>query len=311
MTLDSDPRWVAGRTFDDEFVAFDVRVSEVTLKVSDWNPTGGTPVIMLHGVGVQRHTWDPIASVLAADRRVICPDLRGHGESGWTRSGYRVKAFAQDVLELAEALGLEQFAVVGHSLGARVALSMADLAGPRIQQVLLSDMGPEVSRAGAQRTSRIGGSRLARHGFRDYREALAYYSEIHPEWKPIFLDLHARYQLRENWAGMLVDRSDPDAYWLSRSPGAWDNDYLWDCCRRATSAILLLWGARSPYLDDAIVGRMRRETRHFQDLRLDCGHYIPREIPATFLAVLLAFLRGEWPVRGPAEAEKELGTESG
>ena len=43
------------------------------------------PVVMLHGLNVQCHTWDPIARELAADYHVICMDMRGHGDSDWAR----------------------------------------------------------------------------------------------------------------------------------------------------------------------------------------------------------------------------------
>src|SRR4051812_41926953 len=108
--------------YEDGFVDLD----GLRLHYTDWNPGGDRAVLLLHGLNVQAHTWDPAAAALAAGgRRVVCLDLRGHGESDWSREGYRVTDFAGDVLGLVDALGLDVVDVVGHSLGCRIGIVFA------------------------------------------------------------------------------------------------------------------------------------------------------------------------------------------
>jgi pimeloyl-ACP methyl ester carboxylesterase len=52
---------------------------------------GTETLVLVHGLNVQLHTWDPLADQLAQDYRVICVDLRGHGDSGWATEGYHLE----------------------------------------------------------------------------------------------------------------------------------------------------------------------------------------------------------------------------
>lgn len=107
----------------------------------------GPPVLLLHGGASDGATWDSFADVLVArGRRVIVPDLRGHG--GTSRAPtYPLAGFADDVLGLLDALGLERVDLVGHSLGAHAAALAAQRAPERFGTLVLEDP-PVVRRAG-------------------------------------------------------------------------------------------------------------------------------------------------------------------
>ncbi|NJP98533.1 alpha/beta hydrolase [Nonomuraea sp. FMUSA5-5] len=86
----------------------------------------GSPVVLLHGFPQTHLMWRHVAADLAADHTVICPDLRGYGDSdkpadpdGLT---YSKRTMAADVVALARALGHERFALAGHDRGALVAV---------------------------------------------------------------------------------------------------------------------------------------------------------------------------------------------
>jgi haloacetate dehalogenase len=85
----------------------------------------GTPVVLLHGFPQTHLMWRHVAADLAADHTVICPDLRGYGDSDKPAdpdgSAYAKRTMAGDVVALARALGHERFALVGHDRGALVA----------------------------------------------------------------------------------------------------------------------------------------------------------------------------------------------
>ncbi len=81
----------------------------------------GAPVVLLHGFPQTHVMWRRVAAELATDHTVICPDLRGYGESDKPAEGYSKRSMAADVVAVANALGHSQFALVGHDRGALVA----------------------------------------------------------------------------------------------------------------------------------------------------------------------------------------------
>lgn len=292
MNLDDPANWAADRSYEGEYTTHVARIGDLDIQYTSWGTEEGAPVVLVHGFNVQSHTWDPIASVLAeSGYHVLAPDLRGHGGSSWTRDGYQVEKLAGDVSGLLDHLGVTSTAVVGHSLGARVGIALAGMRQDLVHRLALSDTGPEVLRAGAKRATGFGAARLDRRGFRTRDEAVAYYQEAHPGWEPVFYVLHAQHQLRENWAGMLVDKADPDCFWITRSAGRADDPILWGHARAMDIPVLMMYGEASEYTDAELAARFGEAFGpKFTAVEMPCGHYIPRERPADFSARLLDFL---------------------
>lgn len=262
------------------------------LHYTHWNPDGERVAVLLHGLNVQAHTWDPVAAALADDGyRVLCPDLRGHGRSDWSRDGYYAHDFAADLAALADQLRLDGFDLVGHSLGCRVGLVYAAQHPGRVHRLVLSDAGPEFPPEAIEFANRVVSSAGGTvRGFDDEAQARAYYDEQHPEWQPIFRELHVRHQLRRNWAGKLVFRADPDLFWLLGSAGREDDRRIWEAVDGLAVPTLILWGERSPFFSEDIARRMLARMRDARLVRTPTGHYIPREAPEAFLRELRAFL---------------------
>jgi len=86
----------------------------------------GRPVLLLHGFPQTHLMWRHVAAGLAAGHTVICPDLRGYGDSDKPASGgpdaYSKRVMAADIVALATALGHGRFALAGHDRGALVAI---------------------------------------------------------------------------------------------------------------------------------------------------------------------------------------------
>jgi pimeloyl-ACP methyl ester carboxylesterase len=85
----------------------------------------GSAIVLLHGFPQTHLIWRHVAVELASDHTVICPDLRGYGDSDkpleTDGTTYSKRTMAADIVSLAAALGHERFALVGHDRGALVA----------------------------------------------------------------------------------------------------------------------------------------------------------------------------------------------
>ncbi len=110
----------------------------INIHYLDWRG-GGPTIVCLHGLQSQAHTWDRVAEALSPQYRVLALDLRGHGDSEKPPAGYRTGDFAADVEGFAQALGLDRFVLMGHSLGARIAAYYAGLFCDRLIRLVLED----------------------------------------------------------------------------------------------------------------------------------------------------------------------------
>ncbi|MBM3677932.1 MAG: alpha/beta hydrolase [Actinobacteria bacterium] len=277
--------------FDGRYADRYLEVEGLRLHYTEWNADADRHVVLLHGLNVQCHTWDPLAADLARDHHVVALDLRGHGESDWTREGYGLRDFAGDVAGLVDALGLERFDLIGHSLGCRIGIVYAGMHPERVRTLALSDAGPEFPREAIEFATRVVSSAGGEvRGFDTEAEALAYYEKMHPEWQPVFLELHARHQLRRNWAAKLVFRADPDLFWILAGAGQRDDALCWEMVGKLTMPTLILWGERSPFFSEEIANRMLERMTQGRLVRTGTGHYIPREAPEEFARIVRGFL---------------------
>jgi pimeloyl-ACP methyl ester carboxylesterase len=101
----------------------------------------GPALILLHGLFGSGQNWGAIRRVLAARHRVLTPDLRNHGLSP-RAAAMDYAAMAADVIETMDAAGVARAAVLGHSMGGKVAMALA-LAHPgRVERLVVADIAP-------------------------------------------------------------------------------------------------------------------------------------------------------------------------
>ena len=109
----------------------------------------GPPVVLLHGHPRTHTTWHRVAPLLARTHSVVCPDLRGYGESSKPlttddHEPYSKRAMARDVVALMRALGHERFAIAGHDRGAYVAFRAAMDHPEAVERLAVLDAVPIV-----------------------------------------------------------------------------------------------------------------------------------------------------------------------
>ena len=105
----------------------------------------GPPVVLLHGHPRTHATWHMVAARLAPHYTVVCPDLRGYGESSKVEP-YTKRAMARDVVGVMGALGHERFSVVGHDRGAYVATRLGLEHASRLERLVVLEAMPLLER---------------------------------------------------------------------------------------------------------------------------------------------------------------------
>jgi pimeloyl-ACP methyl ester carboxylesterase len=117
-----------------------VRVGDVTLRVDEW-PGRGRAVVCIHGLTANHTCWASVAEVLSPAHRVVAYDLRGRGDSDKPAQGYSLEHHGRDLLALLDRLQLTRPILVGHSLGAMIALRFAVHFPRRVARLVLFDGG--------------------------------------------------------------------------------------------------------------------------------------------------------------------------
>lgn len=101
----------------------------------------GPPLLLLHGLFGSGNNWGALAPKLEGDFTLYIPDLRNHGRSGHSEEA-SLDAMADDLDDLLEGEGLQSISLLGHSLGARVAMRWALREPARCEALFLEDMSP-------------------------------------------------------------------------------------------------------------------------------------------------------------------------
>lgn len=112
------------------------------LHARDWGGAG-IPAILTHGMAAHTYWWDPVVPHLTGIRPVAF-DFRGHGDSDWLEDGaYTSSVWVEDIDAIRREYGFDRFLLVGHSMGARIALDYARAHGDRLLGVVAIDFLPE------------------------------------------------------------------------------------------------------------------------------------------------------------------------
>ena len=114
----------------------------------------GRPAILcLPGLTRNARDFEDVAGRLAPGWRVICPDLRGRGESGYDRNAmnYAPLVYMRDIERLILDLALERFVLFGTSLGGMLTMLLSAAHPGRVAGALLNDIGPTIEAHGLQR----------------------------------------------------------------------------------------------------------------------------------------------------------------
>ena len=279
-----------GVPFRQEVTPSDGEVSANGLKFHylEWGSEAKQPVLFLHGMLQQAHSWDFVALSLAADYHVLALDARGHGDSQWAPDGdYSLESHLSDLDGIVEALGLEQFILVGHSMGGRNGYVFASRKPDKVNGLVIVDTGPQGRPDGEARIRR----------FRELPDEMDSYQDFATRVQ----EYTGRPQEQVLGALKYIIRQRPDGKWtwkydkLLRTPGyrpsSWPPEKLWECLASIRCPTLIIRGSESDIFPPEVMERMLQVIPLSTSAVVPrAGHLVAGDNPVDFLRALRSLL---------------------
>jgi len=255
----------------------------------DWGSAGKRPLLFLHGGGLNAHTWDLVCLSLHNDYHCLALDLRGHGDSEWSPQGdYAIASHVRDVEGFVDQLGLNDFVLVGMSLGAVTAAGYAADHSHKLAALVIVDAGPDVQRSGAQKIRDFVVDTATLDSIDQFVERAV---SFNPRRDPRLLRRSLLYNLR----------ATPDGKWMRKNDtrhmgGRTIDNVIKDTKRqwKGVAAIrcptLVVRGANSDVFRDEDAAKLARSLRDGRWVRVEnAGHTVQGDNPAGLLAVMREF----------------------
>ena len=283
----------------DGFTLERIDVGDAELRVRHGG--SGPPLVLLHGHPRTHTTWHRVAPLLADAFTVVCPDLRGYGESSAPpttpdHAPFSKRAMAADVVALMGALGFDRFAVAGHDRGSYVALRLALDSPEAATHLAVLDSVPiaeALDRCDARfaaewwhwfffaQTAKPAEEWISRDPEAWYKggDPQRMGAENHADWLRAIHDPATVHAMVEDYrAGLGIDREHDEA---DRRAG-----------RRVTCPTLAAWSIRDDmeqlYGDPLVI--WRAWAGDVRGARIDSGHHMAEEAPEQLVATLRDFL---------------------
>jgi len=243
-------------------------------------------VLAVHGVRNHGGRYRRLAADALPDARVVAPDLRGHGRSGW-EPPWDLATHVADILETLDALGVaDPVEVIGHSFGGLIACAIAAQAPERVRGLILLDPAAGIDPAVCATAASADLHGEGRAGsWASVTEARAAWCEVRPP--------EGRWACDEDLAAFLA-RGDDGQYRLrfSRAAaiGAWSEMArpvpTLGCWR---GPVTLVTARQDPYVSAALRQRLRHECGpRLSEVDVDSGHILMWDAPAETAEVVRA-----------------------
>jgi pimeloyl-ACP methyl ester carboxylesterase len=262
------------------------------LNYLEWGGPDAPPVVLLHGLRGFAYSWRSVAERLAPRYRCLALNLRGHGDSGPSpERDLTLDQYVTDVESLVGQLGLGRFAVVGHSLGGRVAMAYAATHPGRPRGIVVVDIAPGLTEQGALSIKR--GMEATPPSFPSWEEAVAFSGRGRPNLPPATLAEWAPYTFRRQPDGTITWKHDPllREEWLGPALPPRATAHLWNELERIECPVLLVRGQQSHQLSPELCERVLASVRDGQAVEIpNTGHFVHHDNLAAFLAAVEPFL---------------------
>ncbi|HVM37067.1 MAG TPA: alpha/beta hydrolase [Sphingomicrobium sp.] len=279
----------------------------VTLNVALAGPDAAPPVILLHGFPEAHRTWREVAPRLDDAFRLVMPDQRGFAGSDRPEEveAYATDTLIDDIFALADALGIERFALVGHDWGGAIAWAAALRGDPRLDRLAIVNAPHPVifqksliTDADQRRASQYI-TAFRTPGFEQALEAMGYEAFF----EKVFGDADRmseaeRQQYLAEWRQPGAMTAMLNWYRSARvmvpPPGVTVPlpDWVLGAFPKVRVPTLVVWGMLDTALLPVQLEGLDRLVEDLQIVRVpDAGHFVPWEAPEAVADALREFLR--------------------
>jgi esterase len=260
-----------------------------------WGDSTAPTVLLLHGLRSYAQTWDGLAGALAGSYRLIAPDFRGRGDSAWDPArNYFIDTYLADLEELVSLLGLDPFAIIGHSMGGAVGYAYAARHPDQVTRLIVEDIGPGSS------TRTAGADRILRElrdtpsSFDSLEDVRAYWRRVRPDITDDALDSRVQHTVRPGADGRWEWKLDMRGIAEARSSGDPGRSVdLWDCVEALRCPTLVIRGSRSDFLPAQTCEQLAERQPLIRWVEVPAaGHYVHDDNPAAVVDLVTGFLAG-------------------
>jgi pimeloyl-ACP methyl ester carboxylesterase len=262
----------------------------------EWgDPANPRVLVCVHGLTRSNRDFDAFAQAMAADYRVVCPDVAGRGDSDWLKNPmeYGVPTYAADMVTLLARLNVESVHWVGTSLGGLIGMALAALPESPISRLVLNDVGPVITAASLARIAAYVGKaprfpaieaadayiRLVSASFGPHTDA---------EWRKLTENV-----LRQEADGSFRMHYDPKLAVPFVAALTSADMELWPLYDAIECPVLLVRGADSDLLTTAAAAEMERRGPKAQLVEFAGVGHAPTLMHADQIETVRAFLLGQ------------------
>jgi esterase len=267
-----------------------VAVNDLRFRYLDWGKGGERPILFLHGGALTAHTWDLCCLALRDDFHCLALDQRGHGDSEWAPDAdYSIAAQREDIKGFAAAVGLDNFVLVGMSMGAINSLAYAIAYPETLSALVLIDAGPNVRRPGSSRIRDFVNGGVKPESLEAIVDrALAF----NPRRDPLILRRSLMHNLRRQDDGSWVWKYDRRRFQqMGGERHGEERRGLADGLANITCPTLVVRGAESDVFHDEDAERLAAGLPDGRWVKIPrAGHTVQGDNPKDLVAALRAFL---------------------
>jgi len=271
-----------------------VVINGLKLHYLDWGPSaegsGKPPMVLLHGLRGHAHSWDDVSPAMCPNHQVLALDQRGRGDSDWAKDGdYSTGAYVSDLAGFVEALHLDSFILVGHSMGGRNSMAFTARYPGKVQKLAIVDIGPTLDSRGSERIRQE--ILQVPEEFDSFEAVVAYMGKQNRYASERVLRRRLQYATRELPNGKVGWRYDLAIREQRRKGTTPPPEDLWPSLRHITCPTLIVRGAETDILSLEVARRMVQTIPNAKLVEVPrAGHMVFEDNPEDFLTAVRNFL---------------------
>jgi pimeloyl-ACP methyl ester carboxylesterase len=258
----------------------------------DWGNAGKPVIILLHGLRGVSHSWDSFSEHMCGDYHVLALDQRGRGDSDWAPDGNytSTEEYVKDLAGFCDALKLDSFILVGHSMGGRNGTLFTAMYPEKVSKFVIVDIPPLPIKEGRDRIrNEILGVPEEFDTFEDVFNHLRKENPLPPE---DVLRRRLKYQTKQLPNGKIGWKYDKAIREQWRAGNTGPIEDLWGSWNKITCPVLIVRGGETDTLLPDEARKMKDAIPNGQVVDVPRAHHmVMEENPDGFNEAVRRFIK--------------------